>query len=213
MLNKRMFLLALMGLLAVLSSPAADVAWADDDNDHDNRGREMTIAGFVDVPGTAGLQLPLAAGAAPVVINMTLGVPSVTIPIQVTPDTRVKPASAAPLTLVDGDRIKVDAHVVGNALRADRIELEAFPEVELIGTAKGLPAAGITLPLAAGTTQNFVITLGASNVDVPVQLTSKTKIRGHLTSLHNGDAIQLEAGVRNNVIVITEINHAPGEPS
>ncbi len=207
--NKRMFLLALMAFLALLVSPATNPVWADDDND--NHGREMTIAGFVDVPGST-LQLPLASGAAPVVINVTLGVPNVTIPIQVTPDTRVKPASAAPLTLVDGDRIQVDARVVGNALRADRIELEAFPEVELIGTANNLPAAGITLPLAAGATQDFVITLGASGVNVPVRLTSHTKIRGHLTSLHNGDAIQLEAGVRNNVIVITEINHAPGAP-
>jgi hypothetical protein len=212
MLKKRIFLLTLMALVAVLVGPPANLAWADSD-DHDDRGREMTIAGFADVPGTGGtLQLPLAADAAPITINITLGIPSVTIPVQVTAKTKVKSDFGLPVTLVDGDRIKVDAHVVGTALQADKIEVEAFPEVELIGTAKGLPAAGITLPLAAGATQNFVITLGASGVDVPVRLTSNTKIRGHLTALHNGDAIQIEAAVRNNAIVITEINRARGEP-
>lgn len=210
MLKKPMFLLALIALVAVVVSPPVNLAWADSDDD---RGRELSMSGIADVPGAGGtLQLPLAADAAPVTVNITFGIPNVTIPVQVTPKTKIKSDFGLPVTLVDGDRITVDAHVVGADIRADKLQVEAFPEVELIGTAKGLPAAGITLPLAAGTTQNFTITLGTSGVDVPVRLTSITKIRGHLTALHNGDAIQLEAAVRNNALVITEINHAPGAP-
>jgi hypothetical protein len=171
----------------------------------------MTIAGFVDVPGSgsgATLQLPLPSGASPVVINLTFGIPSVTIPVRVTPNTRVKPASD-PITLTDGDRIKVDLHVVDQVLQADRIEVEDFPELELIGTAKSLPAAGVTLPLAPGTTLNFVITLGASGVDVSVRLTAGTKIKAHTVAIHNGDPLRVEAGVRDNAIVVTEISRIP----
>ena len=213
MLNKRLLLLVLMALVAVLGSPLAQVAWAD--SDEGNHGREMTIAGFADVPGST-LQLPLAAGASPVVINVTFGIPNVTIAVQVTTATKVKSDFGLPVTLTDGDRIQVDMRVVvvgtDSLLRADKIEVEAFPELELIGTAKGLPAAGVTLPLAAGTTVDFAIALGASGVDVPVRLTANTKINGHIVALHNGDTLRVEAAVRNNKIVVTEINRSPSGP-
>jgi hypothetical protein len=202
-----MLLFAVIALVAVLAAPSAQPAWADQD---DNRGREMTLAGFADVPGSS-LQLPLPAGASPVTINVTFGLPSLTIPVQVTTSTRIKSDFGLPVVLTDGDRIQVDLHVVGTNLQADRIEVEAFPELEVIGTAKSLPTAGITLPLAAGTTVNFAVTLGASGIDVPVRLTSSTKIKGHLTALHNGDVIQVEAAVRNNVIVVTEIKKSPSD--
>jgi uncharacterized protein DUF5666 len=206
--SRRMYLIVLVALMVLLGGPLG-YAWADKDDD--DRGREMEIAGFVDVPGSgsgATLQLPLAAGAAPVVVNLTFGIPSVTIPVTITPATRIKPASE-PITLTDGDRIKVDMHVVGSVLQADRIQVEDFPELELIGTAKGLPAAGVTLPLAAGTTLNFVLTLGASGVDVPVTLTAGTKIKAHTVAIHNGDPLRIEAGVRNNTIRVTEISRIP----
>ena len=210
MLNKRLLLLALMALVAVLGSPLTQAAWADSDEDKDH-GREMTLAGFADVPGST-LQLPLAAGASPVVINVTFGIPSVTIPVQVTTATKVKSDFGLPVTLIDGDRIQVDMRVVGNLLHADKIEVEAFPELELIGAAKGLPAAGVTLPLAAGATVDFAISLGASGVDVPVRLTANTKIKGHIEAIHNGDTLRLEAAVRDNKIVVTEINRSPSGP-
>ncbi len=209
MLNKRLLLLVLMVLVAVLGSPLAQAAWADSNGD--DHGREMTLAGFADVPGST-LQLPLPAGASPVVINITFGIPNVTIAVQVTTATRVKPDSGLPITLTDGDRIQVDMRVVGSLLHADTIEVEAFPELELIGTAKNLPAAGVTLPLAAGTTVDFAISLGASGVDVPVRLTANTKIKGHIVAIHNGDTLRLEAAVRDNKIVVTEINRSPSGP-
>lgn len=205
--NTRMFLVALVALMAVLAGPSPHTAWADSD-DEGNHSREMTIAGFADVPGST-LQLPLVPGAV-VVINLTLGIPAVTIPVQLTSATKVKSDFGLPVLVTDGDRVKVDIRVVGDTLRADKIEVEAFPELDVIGTVKGLPAGGVVLPLAAGTFQNFTLTLGASAVDLPVRLTSSTKIRGHLTSLKNGDVVQIEAAVRNNIIVITEINHATG---
>jgi hypothetical protein len=208
MLNKRLLLLVLMALVAVLGSPLTQAAWADSDND--DHGREMTIAGFADVPAST-LQLPLAAGASPVIINATFGIPSVTIAVQVTTATRVKSEFGLPVTLIDGDRIQVDMRVVGNLLRADKIVVEAFPELELIGTAKNVPD-GVTLPLAAGKTVDFLISLGASGVDVPVRLTANTKIKGHIVAIHNGDTLRLEAAVRDNKIVVTEINRSPSGP-
>jgi len=209
MLNKRLLLLALMALMAVLGSPLAQVVWADSNGD--DHGREMAISGFADVPGST-LQLPLPAGASPVVINITFGIPSVTIAVQVTTATRVKPESGLPITLTDGDRIQMDMRVVDKLLHADTIEVEAFPELELIGTAKSLPAAGVSLPLATGTTVDFNVSLGASGVDVPVRLTANTKINGHIVALHNGDTVRVEAAVRDNKIVVTEINRSPSGP-
>ena len=203
----RMLLLALVAVLAALVGPWSPAVWADSGGD--NHSREMTIAGFADVPGST-LQLPLAAGASPVTINLTLGIPSVTIPVQITTTTQVKSDFGLPVTLTDGDRIEVDIRVVGTTIRADKIQVEAFPELDVIGTVKGLPTGGVTLPLAAGTHLDFTITLGASAVDLKVRLTSSTKIRGHLTSLKNGDTVQIEAAVRSDLIVITEINHATG---
>ena len=78
-------------------------------------------------------------------------------------------------------------------------------ELELAGTAKGLPAAGVMVPLASGATVDFLVTLGKSAVDVPVRLTAKTEVKGAPFTIHNGDTVRVEAGVLNNAIVATEI--------
>jgi hypothetical protein len=95
--------------------------------------------------------------------------------------------------------------VVQGVLRASRLKIDEFPELELNGTVKGLPAAGVTLPLAAGTTADLIVTLGTSGIDVHVRLTSKTKFHGQSLSIHNGDKVKVEAGVQNNLVVATEI--------
>ena len=184
---------ALLTLLGTASpSPAADAG-------------DIKIRGFAAVPGTS-LTLPLPNGAAPVIVEVTFGVPSVTIPVQVTSDTKITGKSRSGAVVVtDGDAVKVRAALVGNVLRASRLELEDFPELELTGLAKGLPAAGVTLPLAAGATLEFVVTLGASGVDVPVRLTSSTKLDEKPTTIHNGDLLRVEAVVRGGHIVVTKL--------
>ena len=169
---------------------------------------EMKLAGFADVPpsGAGGtLSLPLAVGATPVTINLTFGVPSLTIPVQITHSTRVESETGLPVTLTDGDRVTVEAVVVQGVLRASELKIDEFPELELNGTVKGLPAAGVTLPLAAGATVDLIVTLGTSAIDVPVRLTSKTKVHGQSLTIHNGDRVRIEAGVQNNLVVATEI--------
>ena len=166
---------------------------------------DIKIRGFAGVPGTS-LTLPLPSGAAPVIVEVTFGVPSVTIPVQVTSDTKITGKSRSGAVVVtDGDAVKVRAALVGNVLRASRLELEDFPELELTGLAKGLPAAGATLPLAAGATLDCVVTLGASGVDVPVRLTSSTKLDEKPTTIHNGDLLRVEAAVRGGRIVVTKL--------
>ena len=101
--------------------------------------------------------------------------------------------------------------MVGSVLRASRLELLDFPELELIGIVEDLPAADVALPLAAGTTQDMDVQLGASGVDVPVRLTSKTKLDASSITLHNGDVIRVEAVVRGGVIVVTKLKTGPDE--
>ncbi len=195
MWNTRIALLSTLALLSLLLGPWAGTASAD---------AELKLAGFAQ--GTGGsLSLPLPAGASPVTIHVTFGIPSVTIPVEIAPSTHVESTTGLPVTLTDGDRITVEAQVVQGLIRASRLQLEEFPELELSGSAKGLPAAGVTLPLAAGTTVDFTVTLGASGVDVPVRLTANTKFHGPSLTIRNGDPVRVEAGVRNNAIVATEI--------
>ena len=170
----------------------------------------LKLAGFADVSpvGTGGtLTLPLPQGASPVTIHITFGVPSVSIPVEITRTTQIEFDDGLPVTLADGDRIRVEAVVNDGVIRAVKLEIEEFPDLELRGTASGLPAAGVSLPLATGATVNFIVTLGSSDVDVPVRLTDKTKVRGGDFTLHNGDPVRVEAAVKNNAIVATEIRH------
>ena len=190
---------ALLVLLAVSFGSCPGTASAD---------AEMKLAGLADVPpsGAGGtLSLPLAPGAAPVVINLTFGIPSLSIPVEITHSTHVESETGLPVSLTDGDRVTVEAIVVQGVLRASRLKVDEFPELELNGTATGLPASGVTLPLAAGTTVDLIVTLGASGIDVPVRLTSKTKFHGQSLTVHNGDKVKVEAGVQGNHVVATEI--------
>jgi hypothetical protein len=195
----RMTVLSTLVLLGLLVGPGSRMAWADSD---------MTLAGFADVlPVGAGgtLSLPLPAGSSPVTINVTFGIPSVTIPVQISTSTRIKSDVGLPVTLTDGDRIKVKIVAGTGVLRATKLEIEAFPELELVGTVKGLPAAGVTLPLPTGTTVDFTLALGVSAVEVPIRLTAGTKVHHKPLTIKNGDTIRVDAAVRNNAIVATEI--------
>ena len=70
--------------------------------------------------------------------------------------------------------------IVDDVIRATKLELEEFPEIEVRGTASNLPAGGVTLPVPSGTTIHFTVTLVAG-VDVPVVLTEPTKAEGRHT--------------------------------
>src|SRR5687767_10600397 len=135
MWNRRIAVLPVFALFALLCSVSPGVAADEGD---------IKIQGFAGVPGSS-LTLPLADGGAPVMLDVTFGVPSVTIPVQITPDTKIKGKSKSGAVVVtDGDAVKIKAALVGNVLRASRLELEDFPELELTGLAEGLPASGVT---------------------------------------------------------------------
>jgi hypothetical protein len=197
MCNKRIALFPALTVIALLLLiPWPGLASADE--------ADIKLKGFADVPGTS-LSLPVAST---VTINITFGIPSVTVPVQVTPSTKIKSELGPPVTLADGDSVKVKARVVGNALVASRLEVEAFPELEVIGTVSGLPAGGVMLPLPAGTTVDFVLTL-VSGVDLPIRLTSSTKVdHGSMMmtlTINNGDTLEVEAAVRDNRLVATQV--------
>jgi hypothetical protein len=201
---RRIAAFSALTLLLVLCNVFPSVA-SDDPGD-------IKVKGFAAVPGTS-LTLPLASGAPPVIIDVTFGIPAVTIPVQVTPSTKIagKHGPGGTIVVADGDAVEIKASVVGTVLRASRLKLQSFPELELVGAVEGLPAAGITLPLVAPATQNMVVSLGASAVDVPVQLTSKTKLDDPPLTLQNGDIVRVEAVVRGGVIVVTKLKTGADE--
>src|SRR5438552_8781096 len=106
-------LLTRLGVVFGLSTAMADSA--------------LKIAGFADVPpaGPGGrLALPLASGAPPVTSKVQLGNPAVQMPIQITSSTKIESETGSPVTLTDGDRVKMDAVIVGAVLRATKLKLE-----------------------------------------------------------------------------------------
>lgn len=199
---RRIAVLSAFALIASICSASLGVAADEGD---------IKIQGFAGVPGSS-LTLPLPDGAAPVTVDVTFGVPSVTIPVQITSDTKIKGKSKSGAVVVtDGDAVKIKASLAGSVLRASRLELEDFPELELTGLVEGLPAAGVTLPLAAGATLDFIVALGASGVDVPVRVTSSTKLDEKPTTLSNGDLVRVEAVVRGGRIVVTKLKTGEDE--
>ena len=197
MLHRRIPTVPALSLLVLLLCAAPVLA---DDSD-------IRLKGFAEVPGT-GLTLPLPPGAVATIV-VTFGVPATSIPVQVTSDTKVKSKSGSVL-LADGDAVKVRATVVGNVLRASRLELQDFPELELVGVVSDVPAAGVALPLAPGATLDFVLTLGTSGIEVPVRLTSASKIND-VRTLRNGDLVRVEALVRGGVVVVTKLKSGGDE--
>jgi hypothetical protein len=195
MWTRRLAVLSALALCVLLVGASPVVA--DDDGD-------IKVKGFANVPGTS-VVLPLVPGSAPITIDVTFGVPSVTLPVQVTPDTKIKSKLGLPVRIADGDAVKVKMVVAGSVLQASRLELESFPELELDGFAADLPPAGVTLPLAPGATLDFTVVLGSSGVEIPVRLTSTTKVRHNLQTLRNDDAIQVDAVVRGGLVVATDI--------
>ncbi len=170
---------------------------------------EIKLAGFADVPpaGAGGtLTLPLAPGSLPVTLIVTFGIPSVQVAVMITPATAIKSESGPPVTLADGDRVKIEAAVVNGSLQAVELELEAFPELELVGTAQGLPTAGVVLPLAPGTTVDFTLAFGVSGASLPIRLTADTKVEGGPVTLVNGVSVEVDAVVRGLRIVATELS-------
>lgn len=89
---------------------------------------QIEAFGAVDVPGSV-LTLPLAPGSSNVTILVALGgVGGPTIPVVVTPNTRVKGGDT--LTLVDGDFIEFKAVLQGGEVVALKIREENPEDVE-----------------------------------------------------------------------------------
>lgn len=172
---------------------------------------EVELQGIVDVQpqGPGGmLTLPLPAGSPNVTVLLEVGIPAVAIPFTITPETEIDvEEGSSPVTLVDGDRVTLDALIVGGTLFATDLEVNAFPELELRGTAGGLPASGVALPLPQDSPPvDFTLDLGVAGVGpLPVRVTSDTQVEDSAFTLMNGEPIEIEGLVRDFVIVITEI--------
>jgi len=102
MRNPRMVAVAMVASLTLLTVVLGGAAPAS---------ALLKLAGFVDVPpdGAGGtLTLPLAQGASPVTIHVTFGVPGVSIPVEITRTTQIEFDDGLPVTIGDGDRIRVE---------------------------------------------------------------------------------------------------------
>ena len=183
--------------LALSSWPSA---WASNS--------ELKLAGLADVPPTGpggALTLTLASGSPPVTLLVSLGEPPVLIAVQITPSTAIQAETALPVTLVDGDRVKIEGLLTGGVLQATKLEIEDFPELQLPGTAQGLPASGVALPLPSGASVVFTLSLGSAG-SVPVRVTSSTRIDEGPAVLMNGASIQVEGNLLNSVVEATELD-------
>src|SRR5262249_7986695 len=109
-----------------------------------------------------------------------------------------------PVTLVDGDRVRVHLVVVSGHFFATELKVRAFPEIHLRGTVSGL-SGPLALPLAPGNTASFFVNLGVIGGDVAVQVTANTKVEEGPVTLQNGDLVRIEGFVQNFQVVITEI--------
>jgi hypothetical protein len=90
--------------------------------------------------------------------------------------------------LIDGDRVKIHGVIADDVIRATKLELEEFPEIEVRGTASNLPAGGVTLPVPSGITIHFTVTL---------VLTEHAKVEGRHT-LANDDTVRIDAVLKDN---------------
>jgi uncharacterized protein DUF5666 len=178
-------------------------------------GSDVKVAGLVDVlpvgPGGT-LTLPLAPGAAPVFLQIGVGTPSVPVTVQITPATVIKAESGLPVTITDGDRVKAEVVAVGGVLRTLKLEVENFPEAEFIGMVTGLTGGPVTLPLPAGQSRSFLVSLSLSGADIPVTVTSATKVEQGPVTLSNGQTVQVETVLQNGQLLVTEIAVGVAEP-
>ena len=168
----------------------------------------LKVSGFVDVSplGPGGtLPLPLAPGTPPATIQVQFGIPAFQATIQITPSTTVESETGRPVTLTDGDRVKVEAVIENGVIRATKLELEEFPELHMTGTAGSLPAAGVVLPLPHGATVDFTLTL-TPGINVQATLTENTKVEHGPVTLTNGGVVRVEGVVRNGKMLVTEIS-------
>jgi hypothetical protein len=183
---------------------------ADDDD------AELKLEGVVDVApfgvGSGGtLSVPVAA---PTTFMFNFGVPTVQLAVTIDATTQIEAEKPLPVTLGDGDRVRLHLAVVNGAFFATELKVRAFPEIHLRGTAAGLPVGGLSLPLGPGGTASFLVNLGVIGADVPVQATADTKVEEGPITLHNGDPIRIEGFVQDFQVVITEIEggeHESGE--
>jgi hypothetical protein len=179
-------------------------AWAN--------GSEGKIEGFADVPplGVFGgsLTLPLSITDPPVTINVNLGIPTISVPVVITPATEIETEEGIPLpiTLTDGDSVKVEFDIVGTQLVAEKLEQKDFPEVEVRCIVSGVPGGSLGLPLdAAASPVTVTCTLGASGVAFPITITSSTRVEGGGFTLVDGAEVEIEAIVLNGQVMATEI--------
>ena len=188
--------LAAWWLAALLVLPG--VAGADSD---------IKVAGAVVSGGP--VTLPLAPGASAVTLIVSMGLGTIQVPVSITPQTVIEAEEGVPITLVDGDRVEVEAVPGSGVLVASKLEVEDFPEVELRGVAQGLPSGGASLPVAPGGTLDFALVL--IGVSVPVRVTGTTRVEVGLSTLANGAVVKVEGSMRDGRVAATEIEGNSGE--
>lgn len=168
--------------------------------------KENKLKGFmVNIPG-GSLTLPVMSDT---VITVVLGSPLVPINITVTPATMVeREEGAGAVTLTNEDLVEVEFVITGGKAEATKLKLEDFPEVRLFCTIGGLPMGGLALPLSAGASPvDATCTLGTSGITEPITFTTATRVEGSAFVLMNGDNVEIQGRVRDNRIMVTEIEN------
>jgi hypothetical protein len=163
---------------------------------------EVKLAGLVKVGGI--LTLPVATDT---FISLAVGgALGLDLTIKLTPDTRVEIEELeGPSILHDDDFVEIEVVLQGADLIAREIEIEEFGELKITGTVTGL-SSPLTLPITGDTSVTFLIVIGSlDTITLEIVITSATVIEGGLTSLINGNQVEVEAVVRGGMLRATEL--------
>lgn len=164
---------------------------------------EVKLAGLVNMDGV--LTLPVDFNTP---INLAVGgATGPVLTIILTPDTRVEIEELeGPSILHDDDFVEIEVVLRGPDLIAREIEIEDFGELEITGTVTGL-SGPLTLPITGDTSATFQIVIGSldTTITLEIVITSATVIEGGLTSLINGNQVEVEAVIRGGMIRATEL--------
>lgn len=163
-------------------------------------GAVVELDGVLTLPVSSDTPIQLAVGGA-------LG-PVLTIIL--TPDTRLEIEEDGGLLLLhNSDFVEIEVVLQGGDLIAREIEIEEFGESKIRGTVTGL-SSPLSLPVSTDT--SVTIFIGSlDTITLNIVITPETVLKGGLTSLINGDQVEVETIAGGAMLRATELESEGGD--
>lgn len=163
-------------------------------------GPVVEMGGVLALPVSSDTSIKLAVGG-------SLG-PVLTIIL--TPDTRLEiEEEGGLLALHEDDFVEIEVVLQGGDLIARELEIEEFGESKIRGTVTGLSS-----PLSLPVTTDTSVTVFIGSIDtitLNILITPETVLKDGLTSLINGDRVEVEAIAGGVMLRATELENEGGD--